>query len=250
MDPLHKISYGLYVLTARENGKDNGCIINTLVQITSKEPMTVSISVNKQNLTHDMIQNTGLFNVSMLTTSAPLKLIQHFGYRSGKTFDKFANFSDLGKGDNGVVYITEYTNAFISCKIKEHVDCSTHTLFIAEVTQAKSVSDEESVTYAYYQKNIKPTIPNKKDGFRCRICNYLHEGDTLPIDIICPVCKHGASDFERVQIQREETVMENYVCTICAYVYDAAAEGVKWEDIPADYTCPVCGVGKELFEKE
>ncbi len=201
VDPkaFFSISYGLYVLTAQEDGQDNGCIINTLVQATD-QPKRVSITVNKQNHTHDMVLRTGVFNISMLTTEVPFSLFQHFGFQSGKNTDKFAGRNDP-RSENGLRYVAEYANAFLSARVIQTLDCGTHTLFLAEVTEAKALSTVPSVTYAYYFASIKPKPqpkPEQKRGFVCKICGYFHEGDTLPPDFVCPICKHGAEDFEPV----------------------------------------------------
>jgi len=202
VDPavMFKLSYGLFVLTARDGNKDNGCIINTVMQITAS-PVKIAIGVNKANYTHDMIIKTGKFNVSVLSESAPFRIFQQFGFQSGKTTDKFAGSTEALRAENGVRYVSECTNGVISAEVKESIDCGTHTLFIAEVNQAFSLSRDPSATYQYYFDNIKPKPqPPKgnKKGFVCKICGYVHEGDTLPDDFICPLCKHGAKDFERI----------------------------------------------------
>jgi flavorubredoxin/flavin reductase (DIM6/NTAB) family NADH-FMN oxidoreductase RutF len=202
VDPvvMFKLSYGLFVLTARDGNKDNGCIINTVMQITNS-PVKIAIGVNKANYTHDMILKTGKFNVSVLTEGAPFRVFQQFGFQSGKTTDKFTGSTEALRAENGIRYVSEWTNGVISAEVKESIDCGTHTLFIADVNQAFSLSRDASVTYQYYFDNIKPKPqPPKgnKKGFVCKICGYVHEGDTLPDDFICPLCKHGATDFERI----------------------------------------------------
>jgi len=203
VDPntMFKLSYGLFVLTARDGNKDNGCIINTVMQITVT-PIKITIGVNKANYTHDMILKTGKFNVSVLSEKAPFRVFQQFGFHSGKDTDKFAGSGEAVRTTNGVRYLSEWTNGVISAEVKEAIDCGTHTLFIAEVNQAFSLSRDASVTYQYYFDNIKPKPqPPKgnKKGFVCKICGYVHEGDTLPDDFVCPLCKHGAADFEKLQ---------------------------------------------------
>lgn len=194
---MYKLGYGLYVLTAKKD-KDNGCIVNSVMQV-STAPNRVIVAVNKMNLTHDMIVETGIFNVSVLTDSADFKIYQHFGYQSGKTVDKFSEYTGCRRSENGLLYITEKTNAMLSGKVIQTIDCVTHTLFIADVTDAAVLGEEESVTYAYYQKNVKQKPQQtQKSGYRCRICGYIYEGDELPADFICPVCKHGAADFEKI----------------------------------------------------
>ena len=195
---MFKLSYGLFVLTARDGGKDNGCIINTVTQIT-QEPLRISVAVNKANITHDMILKTKEFNVSVLSESAPFRIFQQFGFHSGKDTDKFAGCGYDARGANGIRYIPEHTNGMISAKVTESSDYGTHTVFVADVSQAFIISKEPSVTYQYYFDHIKPKPqPPKEDqkGFVCKICGYVHEGEELPDDFICPLCKHGAKDFE------------------------------------------------------
>lgn len=197
---MFKIGYGLYILTASENGFDNGCIINTVSQVTSS-PNRITLAVNKQNKTHDMVLSTKNFNISILTTSAPFQLFQHFGFQSGKTVNKFADFSGAVRSENGIYYINENTNAYLSGSVISATDLGTHTLFLADVTNCELLSSAPSVTYDYYQANIKPKpqpAEQQKTGYRCKICGYFYEGETLPADFICPICKHGASDFEKV----------------------------------------------------
>ena len=195
---MFKISYGLFVLTAKMGDKDNGCIVNTVEQVTS-QPLRILVTVNKDNYTHDIIKATGEFNVSILTESAPFSVFERFGFQSGRDADKFSGFDKAKRSENGILYLTEYSNAFISGKVLQEVDCTTHTLFIAEVTEAKVLSDEKSVTYSYYHKNIKPKPESaKKSGYVCKICGYVYEGDVLPEDFVCPLCKHGALDFEKL----------------------------------------------------
>ncbi len=197
---MFNISYGLYVLTASEDGKDNGCIVNTLSQVTST-PNTVSIAVNKQNYTHDMIMRTGKFNVSLLSTSADFELFKRFGFQSGRDVNKFEGFEKTNRSENGILYVTESVNAYVSGEVFQTVDLGTHTVFYAKVTDMDVLSDEESLTYAYYHKHVKPQ-PEKatKAGWRCKICGYVYEGETLPADYVCPLCKHGAEDFEKIEL--------------------------------------------------
>ena len=205
MEPaaMHKIHYGLFVVTAHENGRDNGCITNTLQQVTS-EPVAVSITVNKANYTHDMILRTGKFSASILSQQADFDLIQRFGFQSGRKTNKFAAFSDCKRGADGLMYITRGTNAVVSADVISTADLGTHTLFIGKVTEMRVLSDAPSATYAYYLSNIKVTP--KREGtnaegktiWRCVICGYEYVGDELPADFICPLCKHPASDFEKV----------------------------------------------------
>ena len=195
---LFKLSYGLYVLTAREGDKDNGCIINTCSQLTD-EPLQIQISVNKQNLTHDMVKNTGVFNISVLTEEATFWIFQHYGFQSGRDVDKFEVLPDV-RTENGVRYAVGCTNAVISGKVVQTVDCGTHTLFIAEVTEAKVLENSPSVTYQYYFDHIKPKpqVPagGEQESWVCKVCSYVHEGP-LPEGFICPWCKHGTEVFEK-----------------------------------------------------
>lgn len=195
---MFKLSYGLVVLSANKDGKDNGCIINTVTQITDS-PKRISIAVNKANFTHDMIIDTGVFNVSVLTEKVTFDEIKHFGFQSGINVNKFENYDTKARTENGILYVHKYANAVISGKVINTIDCGTHTVFIAEVTEAKVLSNEKSVTYDYYFANIKPKpapVKSGKKGFICKICGYVYEGETLPPDYICPICKHGAEDFE------------------------------------------------------
>lgn len=203
LDPtaLFTLSYGLYVLTAREGDRDLGCIVNTVTQLT-ENPTRIAVSVNKQNFTNEVIQRTGVFNVSVLTEAATMDLFRHFGFQSGRDVDKFAGRTDP-TSENGLRYIDGPANALISGKVEQAIDCGTHMLYIALVTEARKLSDAPSMTYAYYFANVKPKPQPKpaekpRRGFVCRICGYFYEGDELPPDFICPLCKHGAADFEPV----------------------------------------------------
>ena len=193
---MHRLSYGLFVLTAKEGEKDNGCIVNTVIQVTT-EPNCIAVAVNKKNYTHDMIERTGMFNVSVLTEKSSFDTFKHWGFQSGADVDKAKEIT-FSRANNGIIYLTEETNAFISARVRSTVDLGTHTLFLAEVTDAEVLSDDPSVTYAYYQSNIKqvPKADAPKKGFICTVCGYIYEGETLPDDFICPWCKHPASDFK------------------------------------------------------
>ncbi len=196
-ESMFTISYGLFVLTARDE-KDNGCIVNTVQQIT-QEPLKISVVVNKLNYTHDMIMKTKKFNVSVLTEAVPFSVFERFGFQCGRNADKFADGEYDDRTENGLRYIKKYSNAVISGEVIETIDCGTHTIFVANVTEAFKLSDEKSVTYDYYFNNIKPKPEKKKKGFVCKICGYVYEGDVLPDDFICPICKHGAADFEPIK---------------------------------------------------
>ena len=195
---MFQLSYGLFVLSAKNGEKDNGCIVNTVQQITTT-PNRISIAVNKDNFTHDMIKDTGSFNVSILSEEVTFDIFKHFGFQSGRDVDKLKNFSDYERSSNGIFYLNKYANAFLSASVAETVDLGTHTMFTADVTDGEVLSQVPSVTYAYYHKHIKPQPQEtKKTGWRCKICGYIYEGEELPVDFICPICKHGASDFERI----------------------------------------------------
>lgn len=200
---MYKLSYGLFVLTAKDGEKDNGCVINTAIQAAST-PNQLSICVNKANYTHDMIMKTGEFTVSVLSQNVSFSLFEHFGFQSGKDVNKFDAYTNCKRGANGIYYITEGTNAYISVKVDKTVDLGSHTMFVGEITDMEVLSEDPSVTYAYYLENIKPkpqVVGTTDDGqtiWRCTICGYEYVGEELPDDFICPICKHPASDFEKV----------------------------------------------------
>ncbi len=200
VNALLKVPYGLYVLTARDGDRDNGCIINTVMQVTNT-PNRISIAVNKNNFTHDMILHTGLFNISLLDEEAQFDVFKRFGFVSGRDTDKFAGDTDAPRTANGLRYLSEAVSAVISGRVLQAIDCGTHTLFIADVTEAVTLSEVPSVTYQFYFDHIKPkpVVTEKKTGYVCKICGYIYEGDPLPADFICPLCKHGAADFEKLQ---------------------------------------------------
>ena len=201
---MYKLSYGLFVLTAKADGKDNGCIINTAIQAAS-EPNQISICVNKANFTHDMILKSREFTVSVISEKADFALFKRFGFASGRATDKFDGFeASVKRGANGIYYVTEGTNAFISVKVEKMEDLGSHTMFIGTITDMDVLADVPSATYAYYFDNIKPkpeavgTTPKGETVWRCKICGYEYVGEELPGDFICPICKHPASDFEKV----------------------------------------------------
>ncbi len=197
-ETLFKLTYGLFVLSSRDGMKDNGCIINTVMQVTDT-PLQIAVAVNKDNYTLQMIEKSRIFNISVLSEDVSFSVFQNFGFQSGRSADKFSQFEYKKRAANDVYYITEYTNAFISAKVVNMIDCGTHMMIIGEVTQALTLSDTPSVTYDYYFKNIKPKPEAKKKGYVCKICGYVYEGDVLPEDYICPLCKHPASDFEKLE---------------------------------------------------
>lgn len=211
---MYKLSYGLFVLTAKDEEKDNGCIINTAIQVSSM-PNQLSICVNKANLTHDMIVKTGKFTVSVISQDAGFDLFKHFGFQSGKDVDKFKNFEKCKRGENSIYYITEGTNAYISVNVSKTEDLGSHTMFIGEITDMEVLSETPSVTYDYYLKNIKlqpenvGTTTDGKTIWRCTICGYEYVGEELPEDFVCPLCKHPASDFEKIIIKEEKTMATN-----------------------------------------
>ncbi len=198
MSAMFKFSYGLFVLTAREGDKDNGCIINTAIQVTD-QPKQVSICVNKKNYTCGMIERTGVFGLSFLSQDVKFETFQHFGFQSGENVDKFADYADVKRSEAGLLCLTKGTNAFISVKVNRTVDLGTHMMFIGDVEEEEVLSDVPSTTYQYYFDHIKPKPEQPKvKGYVCKICGYVYEGDPLPADFICPLCKHGAEDFEPI----------------------------------------------------
>ena len=194
---LFNIGYGLYVVTTNDGQRDNGLIVNTVSQVTNT-PNRIAVTINKQNYSFHTIQKTGVLNVNCLDVSAPFSLFQRFGFQSGRTVDKFAGMEVL-RSDNGLAFLPRYINSFMSLKVESYVDMDTHGMFICTVTEARVMSDAETMTYTYYQKNVKPKPETEgKHGFVCKVCGWIYEGDELPDDIICPLCKHGAADFEPI----------------------------------------------------
>ncbi len=194
---LFNIGYGLYVVTSNDGKKDNGLIVNTVSQVTSS-PNRVAVCINKQNYSHHVIKQTGKMNINCLSVEAPFSVFESFGFRSGRNADKFAGYEPL-RSDNGLVFLPHYTNSFLSLKVEQYVDLDTHGMFICEVTEARVLSDKETMTYTYYQNNVKPRPQTEgKKGFVCKICGYVYEGDELPEDFVCPLCKHGPADFEPI----------------------------------------------------
>ncbi|MBQ7948318.1 MAG: flavin reductase [Clostridia bacterium] len=203
-EAMYKLTYGLFMLTTTDGQKQNGCIVNTVSMLTDN-PKRIVVFVNKANYSEELLKKTGVFNVSVLTESAPFEIFKQFGFQSGRDTDKFAG-GRYEVSANGLYYLPEYANAVLSAKVIDHYDYDTHTLFVAEVTEAKKLNDEKSVTYEYYQSNIKPkpqaAKSEEKSGkgkWVCKICGYVYEGDELPADFTCPWCKHPAEDFERVK---------------------------------------------------
>ena len=197
MTALFRIGYGLYVVTSNDGKKDNGLIVNTVTQVTNT-PNRVAVCINKQNYSHHIIKQTGIMNVNCLSTEAPFKVFEDFGFRSGRTVDKFEG-QEVLRSDNGLVFLPKYINAFMSLKVEQYVDLDTHGMFICEVTEARVISDRETMTYNYYQANVKPKPQTEgKKGWVCKVCGYIYEGEDLPEDFICPLCKHGVADFEPI----------------------------------------------------
>jgi flavin reductase (DIM6/NTAB) family NADH-FMN oxidoreductase RutF len=195
---LFKVGYGLYVLTAKDGAKDNGCIINTVLQVTDTPNLTGVIAVNKRNYTHTLIVKSGEFNISTLTTDAPFAVFTNFGFQSGRSVDKFAGNTNIKRSANNIIYLPEYSNAYLSFKVTDTIDFGSHSMFKADIIDGEVLNNAESLTYAYYQQHIKPKPGEQKRGYRCTICGYVHEGDTLPEDFICPLCKHGAQYFTKL----------------------------------------------------
>ncbi|WP_316636634.1 flavin reductase [uncultured Ruminococcus sp.] len=195
---LFNIGYGLYVVTARDGDKDNGCIVNTVSQVTNT-PNRIAVCINKKNLTHDMVAKTGVMNVNCLSTDAPFSVFEHFGFQSGRDVDKIIGEGIL-RSDNGVAFLGHYINSFMSLKVEQTVDLDTHSMFICSVTEARVITDVETMTYTYYQNNVKPKPETDgKKGWVCKVCGYVYEGEDLPDDFICPLCKHGVADFEPIE---------------------------------------------------
>ncbi|MBQ2615014.1 MAG: flavin reductase [Clostridia bacterium] len=196
---LQNITYGLFLISVKDGEKDNACIVNTVMQV-AYTPNRISVAVSKDNLTHEMIQNTGFYNASIISKDADFALFQRFGLQSGRDVDKFQDFSAVSRSENGLYYLTEQTNGFLSVKVEQQVDLGTHTLFIGTMTDGEILAETEPCTYAYYHTDIKklPKEESSAKGWRCNICGYVHEGEDLPDDFICPWCKHGAEDFTKI----------------------------------------------------
>ena len=195
---LFNIGYGLYVVTSNDGKKDNGLIVNTVTQVTNT-PNRIAVTINKENYSHHIIKQTGIMNINCLSTDAPFSVFEAFGFRSGRNVDKFADCEPL-RSDNGLVFLPRYINSFMSLKVEQYIDLDTHGMFICSVTESRVISDKPSMTYAYYHANVKPKPQTEgKKGYVCKICGYVYEGETLPEDIICPLCKHGAADFEEIK---------------------------------------------------
>ena len=256
---LYKLTYGLFLLTAKEGGKDNGCIINTAIQVANN-PTRISIAVQKNNFTHDMVLATGVFNVSSIATTADFELFKRFGMQSGRDVNKFDGFADVNRSENGILYLTKSANMYLSAKVTEHFDLGSHTLFIGELTDAQVLNEDASCSYGFYQSDIKPKpVPKtEKRSWTCSVCGYVYEGDEVPEDFECPLCHHGKEDFvlneggsskatsiaasvsasPQTSSTLETTTSKKYVCSVCGYVHEGDSAPDK---------CPVCGVPASKF---
>ena len=240
---FNKFSYGCEVLTTRVDGRDYGCIINTAGQITSSDPKKITISCIKANYTCDMVAVAGIFNLSILSEDVPYDTFKHFGFQSGRDVDKFADWPDELRTQNGVRYIGQHVNAVLSARVIDSRDCGTQMLYIAEVVEAHVLSDVPSCTYSYYHAHIKPKkqpAAPAVEGWVCKVCGYFHEGAELPADFVCPLCKHGPEDFEHY-VPAVVNKKKGWLCTICGHFYEG-------ETLPADYVCPICHHGADAFE--
>ncbi len=194
---LFKVEYGLYVVTSNDGTKDNGLIVNTVTQVTNT-PNRIAVTINKDTYSHEIIKKTGKMNVNCLSEDAPFSLFKNFGFQSGRDVDKFKNVTSW-RAENGLMVLTDYINAFISLEVESYADLGTHGMFICTISNAHTITDKNTMTYTYYFKNVKPKPETKKKGYICKICGYVYEGEPLPDDFICPICKHGASDFEPIK---------------------------------------------------
>ena len=247
---LYNITYGLFMLSAQMDGKDNACIINTAAQIAN-DPTRIGIAVIQKNLTHDMILQTGRFTVSAISTDAPFELFKRFGMQSGRTVDKFDGYADVERGANGLYHLTKHANAWLSAKVVDKIDLGSHTYFIAELEDCEVLSSVPSCTYGYYQSYIKPKpVQAQKKGWVCSVCGYVYEGEDMPDDFICPLCKHGKKDFQRMDAPAaapaaaaDETPVgaKKFVCSVCGYVHEG--------DCAPEF-CPQCRVPAEKFVEQ
>ena len=245
---LYKLTYGLFLLTARDGSKDNGCIINTAIQVANN-PTRISVAVQKGNLTHDMVINSGKFNISSIDTTADFELFKRFGMQSGRDVNKLDCFSDVNRSENGILYLTKGSNMYMSATVTETMDLGSHTLFIGEVVDAVVLSETDSCTYSYYQSDIKPkpTVQSEKRTWTCSVCGYVYEGDEVPNDFECPLCHHGKEDFvltggatapAPASTVSAPTGTGKYICSVCGYVHEGNSAPDK---------CPICGVPAEKF---
>ncbi len=241
---FNKFSYGVEVLTTRVDGRDYGCIINTAGQVAAGDPKKITISCIKKNNTCDMVARAGRFNISILTEDAPYSLFQRFGFQSGRDVDKFADVDYDDRMANGIRYVPTFTNAVLSCEVIDVKDLETQVLYIANVVEARVLSNAPSCTYSYYHAHIKPKknpAPEQKECWVCRVCGYVYEGAELPEDFVCPLCKHGKEEFEHV-VPVEKKKQKGYLCKICGHFEPCEGE------LPENYDCPICHHGREDFE--
>ena len=252
---LFKIGYGLYVVTSFDGKNHNGLIVNTVAQVASS-PDKISVTINKNNYSHHVIKKTGKMNVNCLSTEAPFKVFENFGFRSGRTVDKFEGCTP-NYSENGLVVLPHYINAFMSLTVEHYVDLGSHGMFICSISESKVVNNKDTMTYSYYHASVKPKPKTKgKKGYVCKICGYIYEGENIPDDFICPLCKHPRQDF--IEIDEKENTTVKYVCNACGWTYDeeagdeslSIAPGTKFEDLPEDFECPMCLVGKDMFSKK
>ena len=195
---LFNIEYGLYLVTSNDGKKDNGLIVNTITQVTNN-PNRIAVTINKENYSHHVIKQSGIMNVNCLSVDAPFSVFEKFGFQSGRNVDKFAECTP-NRSDNGLAFLPKHINSFMSLKVEQYIDLDTHGMFICQITEARVINNHESMTYSYYHNNVKPKpeVEGKK-GYVCKICGYVYEGDELPEDYICPLCKHGVIDFEPIK---------------------------------------------------
>ena len=227
MTALFKIGYGLYAVTSNDGSRDNGLIVNTVTQLTDN-PFRVAVNINKTNYSHHIIKQTGVMNVNCLSVEAPFKVFRTFGFQSGRTVDKFAGCEPL-RSDNGLIFLPWYINAFFSLKVEQYADLGTHGMFICSVTEARVISDVETMTYTYYQKNVKPRPETEgKKGFVCKVCGYVYEGDELPDDIVCPLCKHGAARIYLCYIRTSKLYTEYLNVNLLGYPFGIRPLALIW----------------------
>ena len=256
MMSFRKLTYGLFAVFTNDGKKHNACIINTAQQIT-ESPALISICLNRSSYTCETIKSTKEFNLSVLSEDAPFELFSSLGFVSGRDKDKLNGMDGLATSENNLKYLTKYSNSFFSAKVIDMTDYGTHTIFIAEITEAQVLSNAPSASYAYYFTNIKPqsgsnnasSNAKKIVGWRCIICGYEYNGEALPSDDICPLCAHPATDFEPIYEDAEATAASpaeekkivGWKCLLCGY------EELEAE-LPADYTCPLCAHPATDFE--
>ncbi|MFA5624135.1 MAG: flavin reductase [Bradymonadales bacterium] len=245
MKALFKIGYGLYILASRSKDRDNGCIINTVMQVT-EEPLRLVVAVSKSNLTHDMIVESGRFTLSVLTEDTPFELIKHFGYQSGRDVDKFEEPPVRCERWGECIRLLKHVNASLCCKISSTTDLGTHTLFLADVLSAEVLGEKETLTYSYYQSHVKPkprAQVRRKTVFHCRICGFELEADELPEGYICPICKHGVEAFDKIEPEPASVKTKTiFHCRVCGFELEA-------DELPDGYICPICKKDASFFDK-